>query len=256
MQRSGSELPIDKDAILIAEHHIVELEDIAPGRNWRDDTNFQIGKPWGFKFHQYRRSLAVYALNSGVISLVALQTQFGHLFKEMTAYYGYGTGSAKSLIGTDSPEHIKSEIKRLKPQFDFLAYTKNVLFSREPLYGAHGVFVQKNETSIRDYILTNRKDTMEKFKNGLLRYQETALGGCTTIEPCNSHLMGSLVNCIGCEGAGIKKSKLISAIQEQKRFLDSLSKESLEYRTESRDLNIFEDYLGIIERKENGKETA
>lgn len=254
--RDSAELPLDEDAVCIAEHHIRELEDIAPAKNWRDDPIFQVGKPWRFKFHQYRRSLAVYAMNSGVVSISAMQTQFGHLFKEMTAYYGNGFGSAKSLVGTDASQHVKSKIKQLRPMFDFLAYAKNVLFSQEPLYGAHGVFVQKNETSMKDYILVNRKETMEKLKNGLLSYKETALGGCTTVEPCDSHLMGSIVNCIGCEGAAIKKSKLTKTVRQQRSLVDSLGKESLEYRTESRDLKILEDYLEIIKRKEDGKETA
>lgn len=247
-----NELPLIGSSILIQEEHIRELESITPGRDWRGDEKFKVGKPWPFGYHQYRRSLAVYALNSGVVSIAALEQQFGHLFREMTAYYGNGAGSAKSLVGADDPYHLKSEMKRIKPIFDFLSYAKNVLFSDEPSYGSHGNYVNKREESVMDYILDNRENTIKKFEKGIMYYKETVLGGCTSPEPCDSHLMGSFVACFGCEGADLKKKKVKNAIREQKEFLEELEEGTMEYRMEDRELKILEDNYEIMKRKENG----
>ena len=63
------------------------LEQIEFNRDWRNDENFKIGQPWHFKNHQYRRSLAVYSIQSNIVSLGSLQKQFKHLFREMSYYY-------------------------------------------------------------------------------------------------------------------------------------------------------------------------
>jgi len=203
----------------------------------------EIGQPWIFKSHQYRRSIAVYAILSGIVNLGALQLQLKHLFRVMTIYYTNGASFAKKIFDVPS-DHFGNEIDKLKPEFDALMYIKNVIFSDEELFGSHGTLVkrnlQTNDIDYHTYLLENRKKTTKKFKNGEISYKETALGGCVSIEACDYALTRSIVACPDCDSGIIKKSKLDNAINEQKEFIELLNKDSIEYRTEVRDLEELE----------------
>ena len=88
--------------------------------------------------------------------------------------------------------------------------------------------------------MENRKKTTKKFKNGEISYKATALGGYVSIEACNYALSRSIVACPRCDSGIIKKSKLDNVIDEQKEFIKLLDKDSIEYRTEVRDLEELE----------------
>ncbi len=78
------ELPLNYSLLTLTIEDKKEIEEIDFNKKTKD---LEIGKPWQFKSHQYRRSLAVYSIQSGIVSLGALQIQLKHLFKEMTLYY-------------------------------------------------------------------------------------------------------------------------------------------------------------------------
>ena len=218
-----------------------EIEEIDFNKNIRD---LEIGEQWEFKTHQYRRSLAVYSIQSGLVSLGALQIQMKHLFREMTLYYSNGASYARKLF--DIPkEHIAYEFDKLKPELDTLAYIKNVIFSDEKLFGAHGSFVEnntkQNNHEFKTYILENRDKTLKQFKNGEIAYKETALGGCIATEACDSRLTRSITACFNCHGGILKKSKVDNVIQKRREFISYLDPSSIEYRTEIEDLNKLEE---------------
>lgn len=246
------QLPLNDSVIIIKEHDIEELELIDYERDWRNNPEFQIGMPWRFQSHQYRRSLAVYAMQSGLVSLGALQIQFKHLFREMTMYYGGGASRAKALF--DIPrDHIANEMNAIKPELDALAYIKNVIFSDHKLFGSHGTFAENQiRTTITDrdvYLLENRDKTIKQFKNGELAWKETMLGGCIAVDPCNSRLTRSIVACLDCDCGVHKKENLAKAIEKQKSFIAILDPDSIEYRSESEDLTQLEKYLTVMEKK-------
>ena len=159
------ELPLDYSSLRLTIEDKQEIEEIDFNKNIRD---LEIGLPWEFKTHQYRRSLAIYSIQSGLVSLGALQIQMKHLFREMTLYYGNGASYARKLF--DIPkEHIANDLDALKPELDTLAYIKNVIFSDEKLFGAHGSFVEnntkQNNHKFKTYFLENRDKTLKQFKN-------------------------------------------------------------------------------------------
>ena len=167
-----------------------------------------------------------------------------HLFREMTLYYGNGASYARKLF--DIPkEHIANDLDALKPELDTLAYIKNVIFSDEKLFGAHGSFVEnntkQNNHKFKTYFLENRDKTLKQFKNGEIAYKETALGGCIATEACDSRLTRSITACFDCHGGILKKSKVDNVIQKQKEFISFLDPSSIEYRTEVEDLNKLEE---------------
>lgn len=236
-------LEMDSSQLMITEEDINELDDINFSSNWKSEDNIEEGKVWKFKSHQYRRSLAIYSIQSGLVSLGALQIQFKHLFREMTLYYGNGASYAKKLFDI-SKEHIANDFDKLKPEIETLEYIKNVIFSDEQLFGTHGTFIERNvknkNTSQKDYILENREKTLQQFKKGEIAYKETALGGCISTEACDYALTRSIVACGGCDSSIIKKSKLDNVINKQKEFIEFLDKDSIEYRTEMGDLEELE----------------
>ena len=239
-------LPMDDSNLIFTQEDKNELDEI----NFNSKMeNLDLGKPWVFKTHQYRRSLAVYSIQSGLVSLGALQIQLKHLFKEMTMYYGNGASYAKKLFDVPK-EHIANDIDLLKPELDTLAYIKNVIFSDEQLFGTHGTFIERNiktkEESQKLYLLENREKTIKQFKNGEIAYKETAIGGCISTESCDYLLTRSIVACSGCDSSIVKKSKLDNIIKEQKEFIEFLDKDSVEYRTEIADLRELEKQRKIL----------
>ena len=92
----------------IQEEDLRELEHIDPHRAWRSEAKFAIGKPWTLTSHQFRRSLAIYAQASGLVTLPSLRRQLHHLTVEMSQYYARGSAYAKDFIGDDK-DHFARE---------------------------------------------------------------------------------------------------------------------------------------------------
>ena len=247
-------LPIDEKLITIQEQHIHDLEQIDYNRDWRNEEDFKIGTQWRFKTHQYRRSLAVYSIQSGLISLGALQNQFKHLFKEMSYYYQNGSAHAKNIFDLKQ-QHVAKDLEKLKPELEALSYIKNVLLSDDTLHGVHGNIVTKKvkNTLHNDklLILKNREKTMKNFKDGYMAWTETMLGGCIQVEPCESKVTKSLIACIGCESGVHKLQKLNQAIITQNKFIDKLNPKSIEYRIEKTDLEKLISYRDNIAKEKN-----
>lgn len=236
-------LQIDENKIKVTKEDFEEIKDID---FTIDESRVKIGDAWKFTPHQYRRSLAVYAIQSGIVSLGALQIQFKHLFREMTLYYSSGSSFAKKLFDDGIKEHISSDMQKLEPELQALAYIKEVLFSDERLYGLHGKVVENsikkdNDETLRYSLLENREKTIKRFKNGEIAYKSTALGGCIATEACDSRLTRSITACFDCYGGILKKSKVDKVIEKQKQFIEFLDKDSIEYKTEIDDLKTLKD---------------
>ena len=236
-----NELKLDYDELKITDSDKKEIQEIEFNRNYK---NVEIGKAWRFKSHQYRRSLAVYSIQSGIVSLGTLQIQLKHQFREMTLYYTNGASYAKKLFNIPK-DHIANDFDQIKPELETLAYIKEVLFSEDKLFGIHGNFVETNSKQKRKkdfniYFLENRNKILKQFKNGEISYKETALGGCISTEACDSKLSCSITACFDCHGGILKKSKIDNVIQKQKEFMSFLDSNSIEYRTEEEELNKIE----------------
>jgi len=229
------QLPLNNEKLIINKEDMRELENIDFRIDFSDHNFIGIGKVWKFKSHQYRRSLAVYAIQSGLVSLGALQIQFKHLFKEMLMYYGNGTSRSKDILKLKE-NHIVNDMEKIKPEIDAISFIENVVFSDEQLFGAGGIFVKRNLNTelvdMKNYMLENREKTIKQFNNGEIAYAEHALGACLSTVECNKHITGSLLTCFGCESAVIMPNKLETSIKKQKDFLTCLDENSIEYRSE------------------------
>lgn len=63
----------------VRKEDINELNQFNPLINWCEEHELEIGRNWKFRPHQFRRSLVVYGVRSGMIQLSVLKKQLQHL---------------------------------------------------------------------------------------------------------------------------------------------------------------------------------
>lgn len=230
---------------------LTELERIEYHRDWRNEPDYKLGKPWPFRSHQYRRSLAVYGAQSGLITLPSLKRQLKHISAQMALYYAKGSSNIAGLFGEIDSKHMLHEYRNMKPLSDALAYISNILLTDEELFGTHGRYVEcRIKPKGLPFIYRDRNKTIDWFKRGEIGYCETPLGACTSVSPCDKKMLGNLSNCISCSKAVIKKVKLISVITQQEKHLRQLEQDSLAYKIELEHLDALKRLMAKIEKDE------
>ncbi len=224
---------------LIEEGDLKELEHIDPHRAWRSEDEFQLGKQWRLTEHQFRRSLALYAQRSGLVSLPSLRRQLQHITEEMSRYYARGSLFAKNFIGEDK-EHFGWEWQEAVPVSSGLAFIRDVLFANEPTFGGYVKWIEHRLNGPEGNILLDRDVTMRRFLNGEIEYRETPVGGCTRVGPCKVVGIRFLdVDCLGgCPTLVGRLSKLEQAIKGQTVLVNRLMPGSTYWLTEKADLDV------------------
>lgn len=227
---------------VITHPDLEELEEIDPHRAWRSEPEFQLGQPWPLASHQLRRSLALYAQRSGLVTLSSLRRQLQHITREMSLYYSKGSVFARNFI-EDDPEdyqqHICREWRETGSESAGLAYLRDVLLADEPLFGGAGNFVEQARKRGK---VMSREETMKRFKQGLLTYKANPLGGCTNPMECTSDTKGISfldVPCLRdqCKHLIAKESNLRRVIPYQQNLVNSLDPSSVSYDMEKRELD-------------------
>lgn len=234
---------------IIEDADIAELEEIDPFRAWRDEPKFAIGRRWPLSTHQLRRSLAVYANASGLVSLSSLRRQLQHITREMALYYGRGSTFCNNFIASD-PEgyknHVALEWQDGEDEAMMLAFTRDVLTSKEPMFGGAGNFYQRQKE--RGEVMT-RQDVEKSMKAGLLSYTPSPLGGCTKTGGCEKRKGLALIDisCAtdGCKNLVGKHSKIIRVIQLKRAALAHVTQGSIDALIEKEELEALE----RVERK-------
>lgn len=235
----------------ITAEDLQELQDIDPFRIWALEKNFQIGKPWRLTVHQLRRSLALYATRSGLVTLPSLKRQLQHLTEEMTRYYASGSFFAKNLLES-YPEHISELYFNSQPESQALSFLKNVLNETELLFGAAGAWYRKPA----DVEITGEslEETLKKIRNGYLSYTETPVGGCTKVGDCVHRSFGIFSHCLQqCDRSVIKESSLNILISAQQRMVGRLESGSVLWNNEKAILNDYMDARDKIRSKREEK---
>lgn len=225
---------------VIKDADLCELEKVDPHRAWRSEDVFKVGLRWSFTTHQLRRSLALYAQRSGLVSLPSLRRQLQHITEEMSRYYARGSAYAEDFIG-DYKEHFGRDWQATQPESAGLSYILNVLMTGDKLFGGHAHWVKHRLKSPEGTILIDRETTMRRFKKGEMAYRETSLGGCANTTTCDKTAVNWLdVECIrdNCKNLVCNVPKLERVIAAQQRMVSSLDLESVEYRTEKADLDV------------------
>lgn len=231
---------------VIEQSDIEELDRLELARGWaRDDI--VVGKHWPLAFHQLRRSLAVYAHRSGMVSLPALKAQLQHITQEMTAYYADGFSRAVNLVF--DKKHFSHEWQAAKAESSYFAYAFGVLFSDEEMLG-QGAQRMANTVESR-----SRQDTLRLFEENKLAYRETPLGGCVSTEACKTDPLEPIpYDCLetNCVNLVVMGKRLNHLIRFQEVTVATLARDeagSVEHRLESRNL---EALLKASERLKKG----
>jgi hypothetical protein len=212
---------------------MAELDRLELDRGWAHD-GIEVGKRWPLAMHQLRRSLAVYAHRSGMVSLPALKAQLQHITQEMSAYYARGFCAATN-IAYDT-KHIAHEWQAAKAESSYFAYAMGVVFADDELLG-QGVQKMSDVVERR-----KREETLALFAKGELAYRETALGGCISTEACKSDPMEPIPyeclesNCVNLVVLGKRLDKVIQSQQVAVAMLEKTENGSVEHRLEARSL--------------------
>lgn len=223
----------------IVQADIDELNAIQLERSWLGE-GFEVGRPWPLTFHQYRRSLSVYAHRSGMVSLPALKGQLQHITDEMRSYYSDGFCRAVNLVF--DKEHFSHEWNAAKAESSFLAYSLAVLFSDEDLVGEVG---GRGATRMRQAVLSrSREETLNLFRDGKLAYRETVLGGCSAVDGCDHTPLEPIPwDCLekDCANTVVFSKRLDLLIKSQETVvatLESSERSSVEHRLEADHLRV------------------
>jgi hypothetical protein len=220
---------------VITQVDIDELNALELERGWLHE-GIEVGKPWPLAFHQYRRSLSVYAHRSGMVSLPALKGQLQHITDEMRAYYSDGFCRAVNLVF--DKDHFSYEWNAAKAESSFLAYQLGILFSDEDLLG-------RGAKRMADTVARHtRSETLKLFAEGKIAYKETVLGGCVSTEGCKTLPLEPIgFECLeqNCVNQVVSPKRLEYVIRSQEGVVARLEKvepSSVEHRLEIASLQV------------------
>lgn len=213
-----------------------EIDRLELARDWRRD-DIEVGKRWPLAFHQLRRSLAVYAHRSGMVTLPALKAQLQHITEEMARYYSDGYSRAVNLAF--DKDHFSHEWSAAKAESSYFGYTLGLLFSDEDFLG--GVSAHRMSGAIES---RSREDTLRLFKEDRLAYRETVLGGCVSTEECKTQPLEPIpYDCleVNCPNMVVLSKRLQVVVRSQQVVVATLERTergSVEHRLETRHLEV------------------
>jgi integrase len=202
----------------ISHDDIEELSQIDPHRHWQLEEGFRAGDDWHLTSHQFRRSLALYAQRSGLVSLPSLKRQLQHITQEMTLYYGQGSSAASDIVAIGGVDKdFSGEWNEARPTSQFLAYVIQVLKAENgDLFGGHVNWLHQKDWARRNSLLKDRERTHDLFKKGMLAFVETPIGGCVNPSPCDRnpidvlHVSCVTENCKNLVGSRKKTERMIA----------------------------------------------
>lgn len=217
--------------LIVTQEDMDELNNFYSLREWEEDDGIRVGEPWPLTAHQLRRSLAVYAARSGIVSVPSLKKQLKHLTYEMTLYYQRRSARAKNIIdsNTDAWDDVKSLIKEYQHQADIaelINYENKVIKTKEVLTGGEGVRLQrlKDKNSTDGMFDKNYRES--KFINHEARFQSQGLGYCTRMEPCDKMTLTFISPCVGTDGPCSFLVADDSIIPKLERIIENLKRKA------------------------------
>lgn len=212
-------------------------------RDWASQKEFQVGQPWRFKHHQFRRSLAFYMSNTGLVSMPSIKRQFKHHSLLVTRHYAKNFHNMKSILGVQSNATSNHKVPKWHVAYDFqtgltLSEAEKIiqtfLGADKKLFGKMGSYIERNRVDVTDgnevVIAEKRKETIKRVKAGEVKLTETLLGGCTSTERCDKYALGDMTGCIGCDGAAIEEDKLVAEVKKLEDELSQYEPSSIEYK--------------------------
>lgn len=194
-----------RDAFVVTNEDLEEMQSFNP---WVDFSKkgIEVGKEFPFAWHMFRRSLVVYAARGGV-SIPVIAYQLKHPIEKMTVYYADGSAYANNFVERSKNNH--------EGLFDFINELQEEFLNRKIntihndisdyegiLFGGAGAALQRQKNiGELPSIYEDRALTEKEVRSGRLAYRRTAVGGCSSIEPCDRVAFTSILPCIDCSKA-------------------------------------------------------
>ena len=195
-----------------------ELYEFNPLEDWGDYEDLIIGKPWRFKTHQFRRTLTVYSIRSGLVKVPTLKKQLQHISYDMTLHYGNNAVDSNNFIF--EPD-LLSEFNNERIVHTTELFL-NILDQDDVLFGIRGTGLETQKDDLKPlYLLTDRKNTEKQVRAGQVHYKQTPLGGCTLDTNCDRLGFAYTTACVTCENAvfdqsSVKKLEIVkNALEKQ-----------------------------------------
>ena len=223
--------------LTIKAEDLEELRVFDAFRAWDENPNFAVGKLWPLSSHQFRRSVAVYASRSGMVSLPTLKTQFKHLSEVMTALYSENSSYAQNFLIDESGRPIDggSVLMSFRDAAAFntsVRFHEQVIRSEQQLCGPIGADIQRaKDRNSLPRIFHSQKETQMAVKQGKFSFKETPVGGCVLKGSCPHFAIDLVLPCTsGCKHAILKPEKLETYIESLRFDLASISPKSRPYQ--------------------------
>ncbi|MGI2014545.1 hypothetical protein [Shewanella oncorhynchi] len=240
---------LNSSAFTITKDDCDVLQASDPTRNISQEQKFQVGQQWPLTTHQFRRSLAFYALSSGFVSIPTLKRQFKHSSQEMTKFYSRNFEQIKTIFG-----HFDSKTKKYVLPINHIAFEFQVgmplaavesllhdLMDEEvELYGKSGGYFERQRDRLRNgevLVEEFKENTTKMVLNGEVSYRKTLLGGCTNPDTCECSILGEFADCLTSECAVIKSDNIEALIKSTDRELQSYAEGSIEYLSTKSELD-------------------
>ncbi|ERB64128.1 hypothetical protein N779_17195 [Vibrio coralliilyticus OCN008] len=181
----------------------------------------KVGKSWPLTFHQFRRSMTVYAAASGMVSYPVLKAQLKHISMVMTVYYSDSSSRAINILGDETEiKALRSEWSDAKARAEADSFF-TLLESEQLLEGIAGkrLKAQKDRDELPQF-LKSREYTKQAVKKGKFRYRPTLVGGCVSVAACNKGAGVLASACISCENAVFLPGSR-AALEQTKEFYEA-----------------------------------
>lgn len=208
--------------IVFEENDLEELNNFNLLIDWQDEYELNVGQDWNFKYHQFRRSLAVYCSRSSIVKLPALKKQLKHISFDMTLYYSNNYHNAKNInFDSEFINSYQNELDILK----FNSFCENVIDNKSILFGAKGTSheILRSSDDIPIFY-TDRKITQKYIKDGRISYKKTHLGGCAKTDKCNKLSFAYATACVTCSEAIFDDNSVIALEKAKANYEKQLSK--------------------------------
>lgn len=226
----------------ITKDDLYQLSHTDPDSDFSQDPAYQEGEFWPLTSHQFRRSLAFYAANSGLVSIRTVSHQFKHAAKLMSQYYARNNQNFLSIFGRWDEQknrkvmpstHIAQDFQIAVPTAAVDQLFDDVFGSESTLMGGTGSYLEKLKYRVSEGeipLLKAKDETMKMAEKGEIAYRMTLLGGCTKVGPCNDFLLGDLTACLSCAGANIREDKLLNCLSKAEAEMDEFPEGSAEHQ--------------------------
>lgn len=224
---------VESLGLTIEQEDLDELRVFDAFREWDENPAFTVGSYWPLSTHQFRRSVAVYASRSGMVSLPTLKTQYKHLSTIMTALYAENSTYAQSFLIDEKGKPIdkSSVLQSFRDSVVFntsVRFHEQVIKSEGRLYGPVGTQIQRAKDKGKlPKMLANREATEKAVKQGRYSYKETPVGGCTLKGSCPHFAIDLVLPCTsGCKDAILKAEKLEAYVDSLRFDMEMLPPKS------------------------------